>query len=79
MHYQATSWNGWNAEYGSCTVHSWTDGVDDDEAEPKMGRVVGARLQEDRRFNTRKEGESTRGSRLRSSRVTATNNYDDDW
>ncbi|MCJ1308255.1 hypothetical protein MMC25_001908 [Agyrium rufum] len=71
----ATSWNGYSADSGSCTVHSWNDGVGDDEAEPKVGRVLDARLREDDRFRTRK---SVRESRLRSNRVTATNNYDDD-
>lgn len=27
----ATSWNGWDHQLGTCSVHSWTDGVDDDE------------------------------------------------
>ncbi len=31
---------------GTCTVHSWNDGADDDEGEPRMGRHVNERLQE---------------------------------
>lgn len=27
----ATSWNGWDHQLGTCSVHSWTDGADDDE------------------------------------------------
>ena len=27
----ATSWNGWDHQLGTCTVHSWTDGVGGDE------------------------------------------------
>jgi WD repeat-containing protein 23 len=27
----ATSWNGWGHEYGTCTVHTWNDDVDEDE------------------------------------------------
>lgn len=27
----ATSWNGWDHGLGTCTVHSWNDGADDDE------------------------------------------------
>lgn len=29
---------------GTCTVHSWNDGVDEDEAEPKSGLRVNAKL-----------------------------------
>jgi WD repeat-containing protein 23 len=32
---------------GTVTVHSWNDGADDDEAEPKMGLCVDDRLQHD--------------------------------
>jgi WD repeat-containing protein 23 len=32
---------------GTVTVHSWNDGADDDEAEPKMGLRVNDRLQHD--------------------------------
>ncbi|KAF2767920.1 WD40 repeat-like protein [Teratosphaeria nubilosa] len=27
----ATSWNGWDHGLGTCTVHSWNDGMDEDE------------------------------------------------
>lgn len=40
----ATSWNGYNMTQGTCSVHSWNDGMEDDEAEPAMGRTVNARL-----------------------------------
>ncbi|KAF2839108.1 WD40 repeat-like protein [Patellaria atrata CBS 101060] len=43
----ATSWNGWGTSLGTCTVHSWNDGNEDDEAEPKMGRRVNAKLEAD--------------------------------
>lgn len=42
--YLATSWNGHGMTTGTCTVHSWNDGLDEDEAEPKMGRRVDAQL-----------------------------------
>ena len=32
---------------GTCTLHSWADGADDDEAEPKMGMRVDERLEYD--------------------------------
>ncbi|KAF2460418.1 WD40-repeat-containing domain protein [Lineolata rhizophorae] len=35
----ATSWNGWGLNGGTCTVHSWNDGGDEDEGEPKSVRV----------------------------------------
>jgi WD repeat-containing protein 23 len=32
---------------GTCSVHSWNDGAEDDEAEPKMGLRVNQRLHAD--------------------------------
>lgn len=32
---------------GTVTSHSWNDGVEDDEAEPKMGTRVNSKLQYD--------------------------------
>ncbi len=46
----ATSWNGWGTSQGTCTVHTWNDGLEEDEAEPKMGRRVNAELQHDDRL-----------------------------
>ncbi|KAF2275876.1 WD40 repeat-like protein [Westerdykella ornata] len=46
----ATSWNGWGISQGTCTVHTWNDGLDEDEAEPKVGRRVNARLAHDERL-----------------------------
>jgi len=43
----ATSWNGYGKEWGTCTTHTWNDGVDEDEGEPKMGLRVNAKLQRD--------------------------------
>ncbi len=31
---------------GTCTIHSWNDGVELDEAEPGMGYTVNERLEE---------------------------------
>jgi DDB1- and CUL4-associated factor 11 len=47
----ATSWNGWGMATGTCTVHSWNDGADTDEAEPPMGAKVNAQLQWDPEFS----------------------------
>ncbi|KAF2876907.1 WD40-repeat-containing domain protein [Massariosphaeria phaeospora] len=46
----ATSWNGWGTSQGTCTVHTWNDGMEDDEAEPVVGRRVNARLEHDERL-----------------------------
>ncbi len=35
---------------GTCTVHTWNDGLDEDEAEPKMGLRVDAKLNHDRKY-----------------------------
>ena len=43
----ATSWNGYGMETGTCSVHSWNDGAEDDEGEPRMGERVDARLNYD--------------------------------
>jgi WD repeat-containing protein 23 len=32
---------------GTCTVHSWNDGAEEDEAEPKMGLRVNQKLEVD--------------------------------
>ena len=43
----ASAWNGYGMQNGTCTVHSWNDGAEDDEAEPKMGLRVNQRLEYD--------------------------------
>ncbi|KAI6711039.1 WD domain-containing protein [Diplocarpon mali] len=40
----ASAWNGYGMSSGTCTVHSWNDGAEDDEAEPKMGLRVDRKL-----------------------------------
>jgi len=37
---------------GTCTVHSWNDGAEEDEAEPKMGYRVNHKLEDDRTLYT---------------------------
>lgn len=64
----ATSWNGWDHGLGTCTVHSWNDGMDSDEAEPKMGARLTAQLEHDERFynaNNSSNISSFRRSRIR--------------
>ena len=79
----ATSWNGWGMSTGTCTTHSWNEGAEDDEGEPKMGFRVDQRLQVDEDLydnrSTRAGGllrHPSQRSRLRSRRVPAA--YDDD-
>ncbi|PBP22990.1 WD40 repeat-like protein [Diplocarpon rosae] len=40
----ASAWNGYGMTSGTCTVHSWNDGAEEDEAEPKMGLRVDQKL-----------------------------------
>ncbi|KAL5331480.1 hypothetical protein ACEPPN_001011 [Leptodophora sp. 'Broadleaf-Isolate-01'] len=46
----ASAWNGYGMQHGTCTVHSWNDGAEDDEAEPKMGLRVNQKLEADPAF-----------------------------
>ena len=72
---------------GTCSIHSWNDGNEDDEGEPKMGRRVNQRLEEDEdMYGDVSLSGRTRGSRLRSqlrSRGVAAavvdNDDDDGW
>lgn len=74
----ATSWNGWGMSTGTCTTHSWNDGAEDDEGEPKMGLRVNQRLQidDDLYDNPRLRNAGPR-TRLRSRRVAADDDDDD--
>lgn len=69
---------------GTCTTHSWNDGAEDDEGEPKMGLRVDQRLEmdDDLYDNPRslRDGRlmSRYRTRLRSQRVAATNDDADD-
>ncbi|KAI4206775.1 MAG: hypothetical protein LQ348_000843 [Seirophora lacunosa] len=77
----ATSWNGWGMSTGTCTTHSWNDGAEEDEGEPKMGLRVNQRLEEDKDLydQPRPSGRMSQfRSRLRGRMVRATNDDDDD-
>lgn len=69
----ATSWNGWGMSTGTCTVHSWNDGAEDDEGNPRMGLRVDQKLEQDDGFydDTRPQGRrnAARRTRLGSQRV----------
>ncbi|KIN07661.1 hypothetical protein OIDMADRAFT_108451 [Oidiodendron maius Zn] len=46
----SSAWNGYGMETGTCSIHSWNDGAEDDEAEPKMGLRVNPKLEIDPEF-----------------------------
>ncbi|KAJ5116247.1 hypothetical protein N7456_000595 [Penicillium angulare] len=51
----ATSWNGWGLASGTCTVHSWNDGADNDEGEPPIGKSYDDKLRFVPSFNNYQE------------------------
>ena len=61
----ATSWNGWGMGTGTCTTHSWNDGAEDDECEPRMGQRVDQKLKMDMRLYDNSNATSTGQSRFR--------------
>lgn len=69
---------------GTCTTHSWNDGAEDDEGEPKMGLRVDQRLEmDDDLYDSPRPLRDGRlmnhyRARLRSQRVAATNDDADD-
>ncbi len=67
---------------GTCTTHSWNDGAEDDEGEPKMGLRVDQRLVPDRDLydNLQVRAGQSLGqhrTRLRSRHVPAADDDDD--
>lgn len=63
---------------GTCTTHSWNDGAEEDEGEPKMGLRVNQRLE----ANHQLYGSGHRQTRMRSRRVAADDDDDvtpSDW
>lgn len=67
---------------GTCTTHSWNDGADEDEANPKMGLRVNERLEYDETLYENLGQRSRRPSlfraRLRSQRVAAAGGNDEE-
>lgn len=65
---------------GTCTTHSWNDGAEEDEGEPKMGLRVNQRLEEDKDLydQPRPSGRMSQfRSRLRGRMVRATDDNED--
>ena len=64
---------------GTCTVHSWNDGAEEDEAEPKMGLRVNQKLDMDPSFYASPQSRPTRRSlRTRGLRAVYAGADDDD-
>ncbi|PYH94170.1 WD40 repeat-like protein [Aspergillus ellipticus CBS 707.79] len=51
----ATSWNGWGLSTGTCTLHTWNDGVDGDEGDPPIAGNYDSKLNPVPEFNSFKE------------------------
>lgn len=66
----ATSWNGWDHGLGTCTVHSWNDGLDSDEVGGDVDGFTGARAEDFARAGSL-------GSTPMGARVTAQLHHDD--
>lgn len=75
--FPATSWNGWGTAQGTCSVHSWSDGTEDDEGDPPMGRRVNARLGHDEQYY-RSSVDAPRFVRRRNSLISSLFRMDDD-
>jgi WD repeat-containing protein 23 len=75
----ATSWNGYGMSTGTCTVHTWNDGGDEDDSGLEVGRRVDAKLKDNRSFyDPRDSNAPRRRSRLRSHFVRRRNDDEDD-
>ncbi|KAL8839060.1 MAG: hypothetical protein Q9170_001896 [Blastenia crenularia] len=77
----ATSWNGWGMSTGTCSIHSWNDGAEDDEDESRMAVRVNQCLEEDEAlYNSTRAGRRTSQfrSRLRGQLVRAADDNDDE-
>ena len=59
----ATSWNGWGLSTGTCTVHSWNAGADDDEGDPPIGKSYDDKLRYVPEFNQYRENAPARNTR----------------
>jgi DDB1- and CUL4-associated factor 11 len=49
----ASAWSGYGMSTGTVTAHSWNDGAEDDDAEPKMGARVNEKLEHNPEFYER--------------------------
>ena len=74
----ATSWNGYSLNQGTCSVHSWNDGVEVDEADPPMGLMVNDKLIPDSSLNeSRGASAQTLAAQRRRRQLRTRRLYDD--
>ncbi|KAM3068156.1 hypothetical protein ACMFMG_011206 [Clarireedia jacksonii] len=77
--HSASAWNGYGLAMGTVTAHSWNDGAEDDEAEPKMGLRVSEKLEQNPRYyETHQSQQQRRSARLQALRAT-TPEEDEDY
>ncbi|PQE13461.1 WD repeat domain-containing protein [Rutstroemia sp. NJR-2017a WRK4] len=74
----ASAWNGYGLSMGTVTSHSWNDGAEDDEAEPKMGLRLSEKLEQNPRYYENHQSQQQRRSaRLQGLRVPSPDNDED--
>lgn len=63
----ATSWNGWGTTLGTCSVHTWRDGGEEDEADAEDGQSVRVNewLEKDESLYRNDAGDGRRGAARR--------------
>lgn len=74
----ASAWNGYGVEQGTVTTHSWNEGAEDDEAEPKMGWRVDAKLQPDPHLHESRTRATRRFGHLRALSPDSEDSEEDD-
>lgn len=76
----ATSWNGWDHDHGTCSVHSWNDSAVEDEGYPPVGKSYDSELEH---INDHDSEDQPGGRSLRSRPVGRQYVWDDedeeDW
>ena len=60
----ASAWSGYGMSTGTVTAHSWNDGAEEDDAEPKMGARVDEQLKPDPMFYERTGSQRARLRRV---------------
>ncbi|KAJ5377477.1 LEC14B protein [Penicillium cataractarum] len=84
----ATSWNGWGLSSGTCTIHSWNDGADEDEGDRSIGRCYDHKLRPLPEYNHYQDDSSPSPEHRRTrrtlrsrpvARLDTDEDDDDDW
>jgi WD repeat-containing protein 23 len=75
--YIASAWNGYGLSMGTVTSHSWNDGAEDDEAEPRMGLRLSEKLEQNPRYyESHQSQQQRRSARLQGLRVPSPDDGD---